>query len=168
MYVRSLYFLVLRAHIIWSRQHCAQTLLDFNGGASCVQVYVNQHDFFINRVRETKTSNDSVLYVFILAKFIQIFNPCRWDALPNPDAPQPKTEKGLLDLFVEIRSTVGQEAQIVQAVFPNPPFVMQVFLQRVFAQSVSTLSVYYSQKANPIYVDTRVYGTASQQRRSYI
>lgn len=33
-------------------QHCAQTLLDFNGGASCVQVYVNQHDFFINRVRE--------------------------------------------------------------------------------------------------------------------
>ena len=32
-------------------QHCAQTLLEFNGGASCVQVYVNQHDFFINRVR---------------------------------------------------------------------------------------------------------------------
>ena len=28
------------------------------------------------------------------------------------------------------------EAQIVRAVFPNPPIVMQVFLQRVFAQSV--------------------------------
>lgn len=40
-------------------------------------------------------------------------------------------------LFTEIRSTVGQEAQIVQAVFPNPSLVMQVFLQRVFAQSVS-------------------------------
>ena len=31
---------------------------------------------------------------------------------------------------------LGQEAQIVQAVFPNPSLVMQVFLQRVFAQSV--------------------------------
>lgn len=61
----------------------------------------------------------------------------RWDVLPDPDVTPPKTEKGLADLFVEIRSTVGQEAQIVQAVFPNPPFVMQVFLQRVFAQSVS-------------------------------
>ena len=28
------------------------------------------------------------------------------------------------------------EAQIVKAVFPNPSVVMQVFLQRIFAQSV--------------------------------
>ncbi|EPQ59103.1 exocyst complex component Sec10 [Gloeophyllum trabeum ATCC 11539] len=100
--------------------HCAQTLLDFNGGASCVQVYVNQHDFFINRIRETTTSNDTIL----------------WQALPEPDSIPPKTESGLLELFAEIRTTVGQEAQIVQAVFPNPPYVMQVFLQRIFAQSI--------------------------------
>lgn len=43
-------------------QHCAQTLLDFNGGASCVQVYVNQHDFFINRVAESTSIGDQ-LYV---------------------------------------------------------------------------------------------------------
>jgi exocyst complex component 5 len=60
----------------------------------------------------------------------------RWEAIPNPDVTPPKTESGLHDLLQEIRSTVDQEAQIVQAVFPNPPFVMQVFLQRVFAQSV--------------------------------
>ncbi|TCD69856.1 Exocyst complex component 5 [Steccherinum ochraceum] len=100
--------------------HCAQTLLDFNGGASCVQVYVNQHDFFINRVRETNHADDAQL----------------WDALPDPDASPPKDEPGLAELFKEIRGTVGQEAQIVQAVFPNPPYVMQVFLQRVFAQSI--------------------------------
>ncbi|KAI0368044.1 exocyst complex protein [Pilatotrama ljubarskyi] len=99
--------------------HCAQTLLDFNGGASCVQVYVNQHDFFINRVAES-THIDKQL----------------WGALPDPDAPPPVTESGLQDLFAEIRTTVGQEAQIVQAVFPNPAYVMQVFLQRVFAQSI--------------------------------
>src|SRR5215471_13341027 len=59
-----------------------------------------------------------------------------WESLPNPDASPPKTESGLAELFTEIRSTVDQEAQIVKFVFPNPPFVMQVFLQRVFAQSV--------------------------------
>ncbi|KAI0320274.1 exocyst complex component Sec10 [Amylostereum chailletii] len=100
--------------------HCAQTLLDFNGGASCVQVYVNQHDFFINRVRKETPSDDKFL----------------WDALSDPNSTPPKTESGLTELLEEIRTTVGQEAQIVQAVFPNPPFVMQVFLQRVFAQSI--------------------------------
>lgn len=45
-------------------QHCAQTLLDFNGGASCVQVYVNQHDFFINRVQKKMDNDDSTLFVF--------------------------------------------------------------------------------------------------------
>ncbi|KAI0346802.1 exocyst complex component Sec10 [Trametopsis cervina] len=100
--------------------HCAQTLLDFNGGASCVQVYVNQHDFFINRVRESdNNANDDL-----------------WEHLPDPDANMPSTEAGLSALFQEIRTTVGQEVQIVQAVFPNPPYVMQVFLQRVFAQSI--------------------------------
>lgn len=102
-----------------SMHHCAQTLLDFNGGASCVQVYVNQHDFFINRVRETGQMEEQL-----------------WYTLPNPDVPPPNTESGLHELFQEIRATVGQEAQIVQAVFPNPPFVMQVFLQRIFAQPI--------------------------------
>jgi exocyst complex component 5 len=60
----------------------------------------------------------------------------RWDTLSDPDAPSPKTESGLSELFQEIRSTVDTEAQIVKAVFPNPPVVMQVFLQRVFAQPV--------------------------------
>ena len=40
-------------------------------------------------------------------------------------------------LFKEIRSTVSQEAQIVKAVFPDPSAVLQVFLQRIFAQVVS-------------------------------
>ncbi|KAG6854906.1 hypothetical protein C0991_012096 [Blastosporella zonata] len=83
-------------------------------------VYVNQHDFFINNVRNNKPIDDHVL----------------WDLLPDPDATPPKSEQGLSELFVEIRSTVETEAQIVKAVFPNPTVVMQVFLQRVFAQSI--------------------------------
>ncbi|KAH7930700.1 exocyst complex component Sec10 [Leucogyrophana mollusca] len=100
--------------------HCAQTLLDFNGGASCVQVYVNQHDFFMNKIREDSDRGEDVL----------------WSSISKPDDSPPKTEAGLTELFGQIRATVGQESQIVQAVFPNPPLVMQVFLQRVFAQSI--------------------------------
>lgn len=41
-------------------QHCAQTLLDFNGGASCVQIYVNQHDFFFNKSKYVTNENDEM------------------------------------------------------------------------------------------------------------
>ncbi|KAG6337231.1 hypothetical protein ID866_1861 [Astraeus odoratus] len=99
--------------------HCAQTLLDFNGGGSCVQIYVNQHDFFINKIRDHVDESDEL-----------------WTTISQPDSTAPKTEPGLVELFREIRATMAQESQIVQAVFPNPPLVMQVFLQRVFAQSI--------------------------------
>ncbi len=62
----------------------------------------------------------------------------RWRSLADSNTIPPKSESSLTELLIEIRATVGQEAQIVQAVFPNPALVMQVFLQRVFAQSVIT------------------------------
>jgi hypothetical protein len=62
--------------------------------------------------------------------------PNSWESLADPDAPAPKNEPKLVELFAEIRETVAQEAQIIQAVFPHPAVVMQVFLQRVFAQVV--------------------------------
>ena len=61
----------------------------------------------------------------------------RWQTVADPDLLIPRVGRGLRRLFDEIRITVGEETQIVQAVFPNPIAVMQVFLQRVFAQSVS-------------------------------
>ncbi|KAH7105434.1 exocyst complex component Sec10, partial [Auriculariales sp. MPI-PUGE-AT-0066] len=102
--------------------HCTQTLLDFNGGASCVQMYVNQHDFFIskNRILDVNTVESNQL----------------WETLPDPDVSPPKAEPGLTGLFDDIRETAKTESQIVQVVFPNPPAVMQVFLQRVFAQPI--------------------------------
>ena len=103
---------------------------------------MNQHDFFINRVQHRIFDNDDPMLVYPryqLSPRLRL-SP-RWIALPDADAPAPKSETGLCDLFAEIRTTVGQEAQIVQAVFPNPALVMQVFLQRVFAQSVAELNV---------------------------
>jgi len=60
----------------------------------------------------------------------------RWKTIGDPDSPAPKSEPGMAALVKEIRSTVSQEAQIVKAVFPDPAAVLQVFLQRVFAQVV--------------------------------
>ncbi|KAF5390612.1 hypothetical protein D9757_002614 [Collybiopsis confluens] len=114
--------------------HCAQTLLEFNGGASCIQVYVNQHDFFINNVRESKQKEDTTL----------------WNIISEPDTASPKNEAGLTELFKEIRVTVDTEAQIVKAVFPNPPVVMQVFLQRVFAQSIQQHMEQLLHRATPM------------------
>jgi hypothetical protein len=64
-----------------------------------------------------------------------IFNS--WATLNDSDKPAPTAEPGLTALSKEIRSTVDQEAQIIQAVFPMKEDVMRVFLQRVFAQVVS-------------------------------
>lgn len=75
---------------------------------------------------------------------------CRWRSLADPNTIPPKTESSLTELLLEIQATVGQEAQIVQAVFPNPSLVMQVFLQRVFAQSVITLESSPSGPANSV------------------
>jgi hypothetical protein len=108
-------------------QHCARVLLEFNGGASCVQVYVNQHDFFISRDRIGGGAQASAG-----AQADADF----WRTLPDPLRPAPRFEPTLKALFDDIRATVKDEAQIIQAVFPNPGVVMRVFLQRVFAQVV--------------------------------
>lgn len=82
----------------------------------------------------------------------------RWRYLADPNTIPPKSESSLTELLIEIRATVGQEAQIVQAVFPNPALVMQVFLQRVFAQSVIMRESSPSSCANPV-IDPATYGT---------
>jgi exocyst complex component 5 len=62
------------------------------------------------------------------------------EKLPDPDVDPPGTEPGLANLCKEIRSVVDQEALIIGEVFPHPSIVIQVFLQRIFLQSVSLLT----------------------------
>lgn len=56
--------------------------------------------------------------------------------LSNPNVPPPEVDTSLVKLYDDIRITVRKEAGIISAVFPQPATVMQVFLQRIFAQSV--------------------------------
>lgn len=102
--------------------HIAKVLQAFNGGTSCVQIYVNQHDFFISKDRVGEANSIELSQI--------------WTHMADPDHPPPQSEPALTALFDEIRQTVEIEAQIISAVFPSPLIVMQTFLQRVFAQSV--------------------------------
>jgi len=62
--------------------------------------------------------------------------PHSWETLPDPDSLPPVRESVLASLCSAVRKTVGEEIKIVDAVFPNPSVVIQIFLQRIFAQSV--------------------------------
>jgi hypothetical protein len=89
----------------------------------------------IASAKATKMKTPSCESNNTLITYLILF-PSRWDAIPQPNASPPTNESGLVKLFDEIRATVDQEVRICKAVFPNPAAVMQVFLQRVFAQSI--------------------------------
>ncbi|PKI85075.1 Exocyst complex component 5 [Malassezia vespertilionis] len=116
--------------------HIAHVLQSFNGGVSCIQLYVNQHDFFISKDRVVEAERIGASRV--------------WDQITDPSANPPRTEPSLHALFAEIRDTVELEAQIIAAVFPNALLVMQTFLQRVFAQSVQGYIEAIMQRAQEI------------------
>ncbi|KAG0253037.1 Exocyst complex component 5 [Mortierella polycephala] len=101
--------------------HCAKALLEFNGGHSCVQIYVNQHDFFMLHSKINEAT--------------PLEGPNQED-LTDPLAAVPPIDAGLIKLYEDIRTTVDQEAEIISMVFPNPAAVFQVFIQRVFGQSI--------------------------------
>ncbi|KAL4211157.1 exocyst complex component Sec10 [Rhizopus microsporus] len=102
--------------------HCAKVLFEFNGGTSCVQIYVNQHEFFMSNMTmedrdQTRDSEDNA-------------------DLSNSNVPPPEVDTSLVKLYDDIRITVRREAGIISSVFPQPATVMQVLLQRIFAQSI--------------------------------
>lgn len=63
--------------------------------------------------------------------------------MSNPYTPPPEVDTSIVKLYDAIRITVRREAEIISAVFPQPIVVLQVFLQRVFAQSVMIIIIIY-------------------------
>jgi hypothetical protein len=98
----------------------AKTLFDFNGGQSCIPIYINQHPFLLHHIP----------------------SPIQMDApsLPgNTIEDIHKADAGLIKLFEDIKNVVSKEWPLISAVFPNPSYVMQTFVQKIFAQSVSII-----------------------------
>lgn len=100
----------------------ADILADFNGGGSVIQMFVNQHDYFI--VQE-KLVDRSVLQ-----------NEEMWTKVSDPDQDFTELEVIIESLVSEIKQVVVTEMEIIKKVFRNTVAIFKVFLQRVFAQKI--------------------------------
>lgn len=101
---------------------CARVLHDFNGGASVIATFVNQHQFFIDR--------DQLMSDEVTA------DGETWDQLADPDSDPPGIEPTLQSLVDEVRIVMQEESFIIKRAFPYYETVLIKFIQRVFQQSI--------------------------------
>lgn len=117
-------------------QECAKVLHDFNGGSSVVALFVNQHQFFIDRsqliTEEVTTDNET------------------WERLADPDSDPPGVEPSLQSLIDEIRVVMQDESFIIKRAFPYYELVLIKFIQRVFQQSIQQRLEMVLEKADTI------------------
>ena len=131
---------------------CAVVLQDFHGGASVIALFVNQHQFFIDRsqlVSEEVTGDAET-----------------WEKLADPDAESPGIEPGLQSLVDEVKVVVQEESVIIKRAFPYSEQVLGKFLQRVFQQSIQQRLEMVLEKANS--VSSLAFLRSLQAARSYI
>ncbi|KAK2624338.1 hypothetical protein QTJ16_006288 [Diplocarpon rosae] len=115
---------------------CAKVLLDFNGGSSVVALFVNQHQFFIDRSQlitdELTTDNEA------------------WEKLADPDSDPPGVEPSLQSLIDEIRIVMQDESFVIKRAFPYYEMVLTKFIQRIFQQSIQQRLEMVLEKADTI------------------
>ncbi|MCJ1419203.1 Exocyst complex component 5 [Xylographa parallela] len=131
---------------------CATVLQDFGGGASVIGMFVNQHQFFIDR---------SQLITEEIGSDIDT-----WERLADPDADTPGVEPTLQSLVDEVKVVVQEESAIIKRAFPYYEIVLGRFLQRVFQQSIQQRLEMVLNKANTI--STLAFLRSLQASRSYI
>lgn len=115
---------------------CASVLQDFNGGASVVALFVNQHQFFIDRSQLVTEEVGG--------------DPQSWERLADPDAEPSGIEPSFQSLVDEVRVVVQEESAIIKRAFPNYEQVLGKFLQRVFQQSIQQRLEMVLEKADSI------------------
>ncbi|KAI9653433.1 MAG: Exocyst complex component 5 [Trizodia sp. TS-e1964] len=131
---------------------CAKVLRDFNDGASVVGLFVNQHQFFIERGQLiTEEVNADVE---------------TWDRLADPDTDPPGVEPSLQSLVDEVKVTIQEESFIIRRAFPYHEVVLEKFLQRIFQQSIQQRLEMVLDKASTI--SSLAFLRSLQSARSYI
>ena len=133
-------------------KECAVALRDFNEGASVIGLFVNQHQFFIDRSQ-------------LVTEEVALDSET-WDRIADPDAEPPGVEPGLQSLIDEVRLVVQEESFIIKRAFPFHEEVLTRFLQRVFQQSIQQRLEMVLEKAES--VSTLAFLRSLQASRSYI
>jgi exocyst complex component 5 len=131
---------------------CATVLYDFNGGASVIGLFVNQHPFFIERGQliSEEVASDSET----------------WEMLADPDAESPGVEPSLQSLIDEVKVVVQDECTTIRRAFPFYDQVLTRFLQRVFQQPIQQRLEMVLEKANT--VSSLAFLRSLQASKSYI
>ncbi|TKA31760.1 hypothetical protein B0A50_01838 [Salinomyces thailandicus] len=133
-------------------KECAIALRDFSDGSSVISLFVNQHQFFIDRAQlvteDLATDNET------------------WDRLADPDTEPPGVEPSLQSLIDEVKVVVQEESFIIKRAFPYYEEVLARFLQRVFQQSIQQRLEMVLSKADE--VSSLAYLRSLQSSRSYI
>jgi hypothetical protein len=131
---------------------CAKVLHDFNGGASVVALFVNQHQFFIDRTQlitdEVTTDGET------------------WERLADPDSDPPGVEPTLQALVDEVRIVLQEESFIIRSAFPYYEVVLTKFIQRIFQQSIQQRLEMVLEKADTI--SSLAFLRSLHSSRSYI
>ena len=133
-------------------RECAMALRDFSDGNSVISLFVNQHQFFIDRsqlvTEELSTDTNT------------------WDRLADPDTEPPGVEPGLQSLLDEVKMVASEESFIIKRAFPYYEEVLARFIQRVFQQSVQQRLEMVLNKADNI--SSLAFLRSLQASRSYI
>lgn len=114
----------------------ADILTDFNGGSSVVQMFVNQHDYFI--LQEN------------IVDFSLLENEELWTKMSDPEGDVSEFEGIMKKLVDGMEETIMQESEIIKKVFHDPVIILKVFLQRVFAQKIQLQIESYLNKAESL------------------
>ena len=131
---------------------CSKVLYDFNGGASVIAVFVNQHQFFIDR--------DQLMSDEVTA------DGETWEALADPDLDPPGVDPSLQSLIDEVKIVMQEESFIIKRAFPYYETVLIKFIQRVFQQSIQQRLERVLDKAETI--STLAFLRSLHTSRSYI
>ncbi|KAK5691444.1 Exocyst complex component 5 [Elasticomyces elasticus] len=127
-------------------------LRSFSSGQSVISLFVNQHQFFIDRAQ---------LITEDLA-----MDASSWDDLADPDCQPPAVEQSLQGLIDEVKLVCQEESFIIKRAFPFHEEVLARFLQRVFQQSIQQKLEMVLNKADAI--SSLAFLRSLQSSRSYI
>lgn len=132
-YLINLFQQAYNAFDLVGMKEISEILFDFNGGSTVVQVFVNQHQFFM---QADKIEDDSIL------KDTEL-----WEKLSDPRSGYKEFEELFSGLIDEVTETVVSETDVITRVFPKPVQVLSVFMQRIFAQYIQGQVLLYTQEA---------------------
>lgn len=143
-----------RSNNLSKMKDISDILTDFNGGIAVIKNFVNQHAFFLNDATQEDSLNEKFEKDGI------------WEKLSDPLNHQVLTDLFKLEIFKEIEDVIQNETGVIVDVFREPIAVLQVFVQRIFAQQIqskieqllknsyATSTLAYLRTLNALYITT--------------